>query len=48
MAIKTCTPTSAGRRFQTFDTFTGLEKGRPARGLVAPLTKSGGRNAYGG
>ena len=47
MAIKTCTPTSAGRRFQTFDTFTGLEKGKPVRGLVEPLTKSGGRNAYG-
>jgi large subunit ribosomal protein L2 len=47
MAIKTCTPTSAGRRFQTYDTFTGLTEEKPVRGLVKPLPKSGGRNAYG-
>jgi large subunit ribosomal protein L2 len=47
MAIRTCTPTSAGRRFQTFDTFTGLTDEKPIRGLVKPLPKSGGRNAYG-
>jgi large subunit ribosomal protein L2 len=47
MAIKTCTPTSAGRRHQTYDTFTGLTGEKPVRGLVKPLPKSGGRNAYG-
>ena len=47
MAIKSCTPTSAGRRFQTYDTFTGITDEKPVRGLVKPLPKSGGRNAYG-
>jgi large subunit ribosomal protein L2 len=47
MAIKTCTPTSAGRRFQTYDTFTGITDAKPVRGLVKPLPQSGGRNAYG-
>ena len=47
MAIKTCTPTSAGRRWQTFDTFEGISTERPVRGLVEPLHKTGGRNAYG-
>jgi large subunit ribosomal protein L2 len=47
MAIKTCTPTSAGRRFQTYDTFTGISDEKPIRGLVKPLPKSGGRNSYG-
>ena len=47
MAIKTCTPTSAGRRWQTFDTFEGISTERPVRGLVEPLNKTGGRNAYG-
>jgi large subunit ribosomal protein L2 len=47
MAIKTCTPTSAGRRWQTFDTFEGISSERPVRGLVKPLHKTGGRNAYG-
>lgn len=47
MAIKTCTPTSAGRRWQTYDTFEGISKERPVRGLVEPLPKTGGRNSYG-
>ena len=47
MAIKTCTPTSAGRRWQTYDTFEGISPERPVRGLVEPLPKTGGRNAYG-
>jgi large subunit ribosomal protein L2 len=47
MAIRSCTPTSAGRRFQTYDTFTGITEEKPVRGLVKPLPQSGGRNAYG-
>jgi large subunit ribosomal protein L2 len=47
MAIKTCSPTSAGRRFQTYDAFEGIADRKPLRGLVEPLPKSGGRNAYG-
>lgn len=47
MAIKTCTPTSPGRRFQTYDTFEDLGGGKPPRSLVEPKPKRGGRNNYG-
>ena len=40
-------PTSAGRRFQTGYDFAELTKSTPERGLLAPLTKSGGRNNLG-
>jgi len=40
-------PTSAGRRFQTGYDFADITKTTPERGLLAPLTKSGGRNNTG-
>jgi large subunit ribosomal protein L2 len=40
-------PTSAGRRFQTGYDFAEITKAKPERGLLAPLTKSGGRNNRG-
>jgi large subunit ribosomal protein L2 len=47
MAVKSCTPTSPGRRFQTFDTFEEITSKEPHRSLIEPLPKSGGRNNYG-
>jgi large subunit ribosomal protein L2 len=47
MGIKTCTPTSPGRRFQTFDTFEEISSSKPLRALVEPLPSTGGRNNYG-
>ncbi|MFQ5960136.1 MAG: 50S ribosomal protein L2, partial [Candidatus Methylomirabilales bacterium] len=47
MGIKSYKPTSAGRRFQTVATFEGITKRPPVKGLVAPLRKTGGRNAQG-
>ncbi|MFM8266654.1 MAG: 50S ribosomal protein L2 [Ilumatobacteraceae bacterium] len=47
MAIRSRKPTSAGRRFQTTGDFSEVTKASPERTLVSPLTKSGGRNAYG-
>jgi large subunit ribosomal protein L2 len=47
MAIKTCTPTSAGRRFQTFETFEEITTQKPLRPLVESLPRTGGRNNYG-
>jgi len=47
MGIKSYKPTSAGRRFQTVATFDGIAKKPPAKALVAPLRKTGGRNAQG-
>ena len=40
-------PTSAGRRFQTGHDFAEITKTTPERRLLAPLTKSGGRNNLG-
>jgi large subunit ribosomal protein L2 len=40
-------PTSAGRRFQTGYDFKDITKKTPERQLLAPLTKSGGRNNLG-
>jgi len=47
MAIRIRKPTSAGRRFQTSSDFSEITKGTPERTLLSPLSKSGGRNAYG-
>ncbi len=47
MAIRTCTPTSPGRRFQTFDTYDEITGKELVRGLVEPLPRTGGRNNYG-
>jgi large subunit ribosomal protein L2 len=40
-------PTSPARRFQTAPDFVELTRGRPERGLLEPLSKSGGRNNKG-
>jgi large subunit ribosomal protein L2 len=47
MAIRSRKPTSAGRRFQTSSSFSEVTKTTPEKSLVAPLSKSGGRNTYG-
>ena len=46
MAIRKRKPTSAGRRFQTVSDFAEITKDRPERSLIAPKTKTGGRNSY--
>ncbi len=47
MAIRSRRPTSPGRRFQTSSDFSDITKGSPERTLLAPSSKSGGRNNYG-
>jgi large subunit ribosomal protein L2 len=47
MGIVKYRPTSPGRRFQTVPTFDEITRDRPAKGLLRPLKKSGGRNNYG-
>ncbi|MCL2670299.1 MAG: 50S ribosomal protein L2 [Syntrophaceae bacterium] len=47
MGIKKYKPTSPGRRFQTCSDFEELTGVAPQRRLLAPLKKSGGRNALG-
>jgi large subunit ribosomal protein L2 len=47
MAIRTYRPTSAGIRFRTGLTFDEVTKRRPEKGLILPLTHSGGRNNTG-
>lgn len=47
MAIKEIKPTSAGRRTQTYSTFEELTRSSPEKTLLAPLSKTGGRNNLG-
>ncbi|MDZ7642370.1 MAG: 50S ribosomal protein L2 [Desulfurivibrio sp.] len=47
MALKKYKPTSAGRRTLVSVVNSELSKERPAKGLVKPMTSSGGRNNYG-
>ncbi len=47
MAIRKYKPTSAGRRFQTVQTFDEITETTPYKPLTEPLTKSGGRNNRG-
>ena len=47
MAIRSRRPTSPGRRFQTSSDFSDITKSSPERTLLAPSSKSGGRNNYG-
>lgn len=48
MAIRKVKPTSPGRRFQEYSTFEEITEDKPSvKGLLKPLSKSGGRNAYG-
>jgi len=47
MPIRKYKPTSAGRRFQTVQTFDEITAKQPYRPLTEPLHKSGGRNNQG-
>jgi large subunit ribosomal protein L2 len=47
MPIRSRKPTSPGRRFQTSSDFSEITKSRPERTLLAPTSKTGGRNVYG-
>ncbi len=48
MGIRKVKPTSPGRRFQEYSTFTEITTSRPSvKGLVRPLKKTGGRNVNG-
>ena len=47
MAIRKLKPTSAGRRFQTVDTFEEITAKRPEKSLTVGLQKTAGRNNYG-
>jgi large subunit ribosomal protein L2 len=47
MAIRSRKPTSAGRRFQTSPDFSEVTKSTPEKSLLAPRSRSGGRNVYG-
>jgi large subunit ribosomal protein L2 len=47
MPLKQYKPTSAARRFQTATDFGELTKSVPARSLIVPIKKTGGRNNRG-
>jgi large subunit ribosomal protein L2 len=47
MGVKKLKPTSPGRRFQTVSDFESVTKSTPEKSLLAPKTKSSGRNSYG-
>ena len=47
MALQKAKPTSAGRRFVVRVKNTGLHKGEPHGPLLAPKSKTGGRNNQG-
>jgi len=47
MAIKKFKPTTPSRRYMTVSTFEEVTRKEPEKSLLAPLTKSGGRNVNG-
>jgi large subunit ribosomal protein L2 len=47
MGVKKLKPTSPGRRFQTVSDFDTITKSTPEKSLLAPKTRSAGRNSYG-
>ena len=47
MAIRSRKPTSPGRRFQTSSDFSDVTKTTPEKSLLAPKSRTGGRNSYG-
>jgi large subunit ribosomal protein L2 len=47
MGIKKLKPTSPGRRFQTVSDFDTITKSTSEKSLLAPKTRSSGRNSYG-
>src|SRR5437879_11895065 len=47
MPLRKRKPTSAGRRFQTVSDFSEITRSEPEKSLLAPKTKTGGRNNLG-
>ena len=47
MAIRKTKPTSAGRRFQSYEDYGEVTRDRPEKSLVAPNPKKAGRNNHG-
>lgn len=47
MAIRKTKPTSAGRRFQSYDDFGEVTRDEPEKSLTTPKPKKAGRNNYG-
>jgi large subunit ribosomal protein L2 len=47
MGVKKLKPTSPGRRWQTVSDFDTITKSTPEKRLLAPKTRSSGRNSYG-
>ena len=47
MGVKKLKPTSPGRRFQTVSDFDTITRSTPEKSLLAPKTRSSGRNSYG-
>ncbi len=47
MSVRPYKPTSPGRRFMSVQDTSVLSKVEPEASLLAPLSKSGGRNANG-
>lgn len=47
MALRKRKPTSPGRRFQTVPDFDELTTDKPTKSLLAPKTRTGGRNNHG-
>ena len=47
MALRKVKPTSPGRRFQVYSTYSEITKTTPEKSLLRRLKKSGGRNANG-
>lgn len=47
MGVRKLKPTSPGRRFQTVSDFNTITKSTPEKTLLAPKTRSSGRNSYG-
>jgi large subunit ribosomal protein L2 len=47
MGVKKLKPTSPGRRFQTVSDFEAITKSTPEKSLLAPQTRSSGRNSAG-
>ena len=47
MALRKRKPTSPGRRFQSVSDFAEITKSTPEKSLLAPKSKTGGRNTHG-
>lgn len=47
MGVRKLKPTSPGRRFQTVSDFDTITRSTPEKSLLAPKTRSSGRNSYG-